>query len=123
MHMRVLRLGVTLVVCVATVCFFIKANSAIEQKTSVKHDDLEIAQVEILPQEREYYAYMNLETADESLKPYILEARRQIIYSGNGWVADDADAWVVGMDGTMVEELPHFSDLYPSDWYMPAAKE
>ena len=74
-----------------------------------------------MPSERAYYAYMDLETAEESLKPYILEARRQIVYSVDGWSADDTDAWIVDSEGNHIEEVPHFSDLFPADWDMPMA--
>lgn len=67
----------------------------------------------------EYYAYMDLESADKLTKEMILEARNEIIFS-ESWVADEVDGWITNPDGTVVEVLPHFSELFPSDWDVPA---
>lgn len=67
----------------------------------------------------DYFAYMDLESADASLKPVILEARRRIIFSSS-WVADEIDGWVTNPDGTVEEVVPHFSEIFPSDWELPA---
>lgn len=69
----------------------------------------------------EYYAYMVLDEAPEELKPVILEARHRIILSSD-WVADDQDAWVKDENGTVIETVPHFSDVFPSDWEIPVEK-
>lgn len=66
----------------------------------------------------EYYAYMDLESADELTKDMILKARNEIIFS-ESWVADEVDGWVTNPDGTVAEVLPHFSELFPSDWEVP----
>ena len=68
----------------------------------------------------EFYAYMDLEQAEESIKPMILAARNKIIFQSNdGWVADGMNAYVEDADGNVVEELPQFSDLFPEDWENP----
>jgi len=64
------------------------------------------------------YAYMDLETADESLKAKILEARNKIILS-ESWAADGIYAYVSDPDGNIVNVLPQFSELFPSDWDVP----
>ena len=61
----------------------------------------------------EYYAYMVLDEAEESLKPIILEARWRII-SRESWVADDIDGMVQG--GGISETVPHFHEIFPADW-------
>ncbi len=66
----------------------------------------------------DYFAYMDLESAGASLKPVILEARRRIILSSS-WVADEIDGWVTNPDGTIAEVVPHFSEVFPSDWELP----
>lgn len=66
----------------------------------------------------DYYAYMILEDAPETLKPVILEARSRIIVHST-WVDDDLDAWVTDEDGNVVEVIPHFSEVFPSDWENP----
>lgn len=67
----------------------------------------------------EYYAYMDLDTAPESLKHDILEARNKIIFSSNGWTQDGVRGYVCNMKtGEIVEQLPQFSELFPG-WDMP----
>lgn len=65
-----------------------------------------------------YYAYMDLETADESLKAKILEARN-IIISNSSWTADGVKGYIENREDGTVRELPHFSEIFPSDWEMP----
>lgn len=68
--------------------------------------------------ELNHYAYMNLETANESLKVKILEARNEIIMNSS-WVADGIKGYVVDENDEIVRELPHFSECFPSDWEIP----
>ncbi len=66
----------------------------------------------------EKYAYMEFETAPEVLQPKILEARSDIIFN-TSWIADDLNAYVIDEEGNIVEELPHFSEVFPNDWDIP----
>lgn len=66
-----------------------------------------------------YYAYMDLEQAEESIKPIILEARKKIIFD-KGWAADGITAYVEDAEGNIIEQLPHFSELFPADWEIPS---
>lgn len=66
----------------------------------------------------ELYAYMDINSADESTQERILAARSVIIYS-TSWVADDVDGCVKDEDGNVIEVLPHFSEIFPSDWEIP----
>lgn len=68
---------------------------------------------------REYYAYMILEDAPEELKPVILEARKQIIHNSD-WVDDELDGWILDPEGNVIETLPHFHEIFPEDWEIPA---
>lgn len=61
------------------------------------------------------YAYMNLETASETTKEKIVEARNEIIYS-RSWGIDGG--YIVRANGS-VEEVPKFYDIFPSDWELP----
>lgn len=70
----------------------------------------------------EYYAYMVLSEAPEELKPIILEARSRIILRSD-WVDDELDAWVRDEDGNIIEVVPHFSEVFPSDWEIPVIDE
>lgn len=79
------------------------------------------ARIEELLQSEEdiqYYAYLNLEAAEESLKPVILAARNKIIFRYS-WVADGVSGRIYGKDGNIKEELPQFSELFPADWNEP----
>lgn len=67
----------------------------------------------------EYYAYMNLDEARSEIKPVIQEARNRIIFN-TSWAADGTNAWVLDEDGNVIEKLPYFSQLFPSDWDMPS---
>lgn len=63
-------------------------------------------------------AYMDLEQASEEMQAQIIEAREEIIYS-QSWVADGLQGYVFNEDGIIVEEVPQFSELFPSDWEIP----
>ena len=66
----------------------------------------------------QYYAYLDLSTAEESLQPVILEARNRIIFR-YAWVADGLDGYVLNENKEIIEVVPQFSDLFPSDWDEP----
>lgn len=66
----------------------------------------------------QYYAYLNLDTAEDALRPIIITARNKIIYR-HSWVADEADGEILDQAGNVKEVLPHFSELFPSDWEVP----
>lgn len=67
-----------------------------------------------------YYAYMDLDTANESLKDDIIQARNTIIFS-TSWVTEGVKGCVCDEDGTVIEELPQFYNIFPSDWEVPTA--
>lgn len=65
-------------------------------------------------------AYMTIdETTSLSVKNQILAAREEIIFS-HSWVADGVNGRILDKDGNVKEVLPHFSDLFPADWDIPA---
>ncbi|QQR07491.1 hypothetical protein [Flavonifractor plautii] len=66
----------------------------------------------------QYYAYLDLATANDDLKPIILAARNRIIFRYS-WVADGLSGRVYSHDGTLVKEQPQFSELFPEDWDPP----
>lgn len=66
------------------------------------------------------YAYMDIDSADADTQEQILDARRVIIYS-TSWVADDVDGYIKDEDGNIIEVLPHFSEVFPSDWEIPVS--
>lgn len=67
-----------------------------------------------------FYAYMTIAEAEPNLIPVILEARRQIIYQGSsGWVDDSVDGCIKNESGEVIEILPHFHEVFPSDWEIP----
>ena len=63
-------------------------------------------------------AYQELEGASAEMRAKILEAR-ELIINNTSWVADGYAGGYVAPDGTM-EELPHFSELFPG-WDLPEA--
>ena len=66
-------------------------------------------------------AYMDINEATPELKQKILQAREEIIFS-NSWVSDEVNGRVLDENGNVIEELPHFSDLFPEDWEPPVLK-
>lgn len=69
-------------------------------------------------QEAERYAYLDLDSASPEMQEKILSARKVIIFSADGWCADDTQMIIIRADGT-IEEVPKFSELFPSDWDLP----
>lgn len=63
-------------------------------------------------------AYMDLDSASETEKVKIIAAREEIICN-ESWVADNVNGRIIGRDGKVKEELPHFSEIFPSDWEQP----
>jgi|GEM_PF-1997708 len=81
----------------------------------------ETARIEELLQSEEeiqYYAYLNLDVAEESLKSVILAARNRIIFR-YAWVADGLNGRLLDKDGNAEEVVPQFSELFPEDWDEP----
>ena len=90
------------------------AASSAEQGSEAEKDPVRRE----LIQAAEQYAYLDPDNASPELRKKILNAREVIIYSSDGWCADGFSATVTHADGT-VEEVPNFSDLFPSDWDLP----
>lgn len=68
----------------------------------------------------QYYAYLNINTAEEELKPIILVARSTIIYRYS-WVADGMNGEVLDKEGNIKSKIPEFSELFPEDWEIPVS--
>ena len=66
----------------------------------------------------EYYAYMDIHSADPELIPVILEARNQIIFT-HSWTHDEIDGSVLDKEGNVIETVPLFHDVFPTDWEVP----
>ena len=54
-----------------------------------------------------------------SLEPVILEARRRVMNRFDGWAADGIEAYVTDLEGNIIERVPEFHELFPSDWEQP----
>ena len=63
-------------------------------------------------------AYMDLDQANIEMQESILEARKQLILS-ESWVMDGLQGFVYDENGNIVEEVPQFSEIFPSDWEVP----
>lgn len=70
----------------------------------------------------EYYAYMILDEAEESLKPIILEARWRII-SNSDWVDDELNGHIEDEAGNIIETVPHFHEVFPADWEIETGRD
>jgi len=68
----------------------------------------------------QYYAYLNLSTAAEELKPIVLAARNIIIYRYS-WVADGLNGQILDKNGNIKRKVPEFSELFPEDWELPVS--
>ncbi len=91
--------------------------SAVEEK----YDSPAMSKIEelISANGEDFYAYMDLDQAQEELKPVILEARRRIIFDSS-WVSDEINGRILDEDGNVIEEVPHFSEVFPEDWELPS---
>ena len=69
-----------------------------------------------------HYAYMDMNTADDLLKVEIQQARNALIFR-TGWVTDGVKGYVHDENGNIIEELPQFYDLFPSEWEIPEVPE
>ncbi len=68
----------------------------------------------------QYYAYLNISTVEEEMRPIILVARNMIIHRYS-WVADGMNGKVLDKEGNLKREIPEFSELFPEDWEMPVS--
>lgn len=66
----------------------------------------------------EYYANMDIHSADPELIPVILEARNRIIFT-HSWTDDEIDGRILDEDGNVIETVPYFHNVFPSDWEVP----
>ena len=112
---------VAILLCVAlTICVLQFSVSAAALEKSV--DTKEEINAYIKEHGEEYYAYMILDEADESMKPIILEARWRII-SNSTWVDDDLNGHIEDEMGNIIEIVPHFHDIFPADWEIEIGRE
>lgn len=129
--LAILSLGVMMLITTGAAPTELKTYDLLEEKTEdqtvLTHQDLAtnddsinqaIAEALQCEEDIQYYAYLDLETAGDDLKPIILAARNQIIFRYS-WVADGLSGRVYSSDGTLIEEQPHFSELFPEDWDPP----
>lgn len=68
----------------------------------------------------QHYAYLDLDEAEESIRPVILQARNIIVHR-QSWVADGVSGQILRSNGSIKQELPEFHDLFPPDWEIPVA--
>ena len=86
--------------------------------TDIKNRENElVARLLKTEEDIQYYAYLDMESADKDIRPENLEARNIIIHR-QGWVTEGR-AEIIGSDGKVVRELPYFYDLFPEDWDIP----
>lgn len=105
---------VAILLCVAlTVCVLQFSVSAVALEQPI--NTMEEIDAYINEHGEEYYAYMILDEAEESLKPIILEARWRII-SNTSWVDDELNGYIEDEAGNIIEIVPHFHDIFPADW-------
>ena len=66
----------------------------------------------------QYYAYLELESADPDIIPVILKARDMIIFR-QAWVADGIQGFLHDENGDIIKPIPQFSELFPENWSVP----
>lgn len=66
----------------------------------------------------EHYAYMDIHSAEPEFVPVILEARNRIIFS-HSWTDKEVSGRILDEEGNMIEAVPCFYDIFPSDWEVP----
>lgn len=102
-----------------TVC--VLQFSASAATTVMPYYTMEEIDVYLKEHGEEYYAYMILDEAEESLKPIILEARWRII-SNTTWVDDDLNGHIEDEMGNIIEIVPHFHEIFPADWEIQSGR-
>lgn len=102
-----------------TVCVLQLSASA--ATTVMPYYTMEEIDVYLKEHGEEYYAYMILDEAEESLKPIILEARWRII-SNTTWVDDDLNGHIEDEMGNIIEIVPHFHEIFPADWEIQSGR-
>lgn len=109
---------IKLMICflISAFCLFVPASTTAQSAVEKPLSNVEEA---FKKHNVEYYAYMDIDNADENLKVIILEARKRIICSVDGWAADGVEGYVIDGDGNIKERIPCFHELFPSDWEPP----
>ena len=80
--------------------------------------DLEAVEPYFAENSLEHYAYMDIHSAEPELVPVILEARNRIIFS-HSWTDKEVNGSVLDEEGNVIETVPCFYDIFPSDWEVP----
>ena len=116
---RMILLLVILAVLFSVCAFHFPVSAITPELPSYTMEELDVY---INEHGEEYYAYMILDEADESLRPIILEARWRII-SNSTWVADDLYGHIEDEAGNIIEIVPHFHEIFPADWEIETGRE
>lgn len=91
----------------------------LEEYREYQNKDLEIAEKYLQTEANiQYFANLDLEEAEEELRPVILAARNRIV-SRYSWVADGISGRIIDVEGNVKRELPRFSELFPEGWEEP----
>lgn len=109
---------VKLIMCFLVSAFCLLIPASITAQSAVEEPPLNVEEA-FKKNNIEYYAYMDIDNADENLREIILEARKQIINSVDGWAADGVEGYVVDSEGNIKEKIPCFHELFPLDWEPP----
>ena len=109
-HIALLTVILTLAIAISAFHFY--ASAATAAQAAYPMEEIEAY---LNAHGEEHYAYMDLDQAEEALKPVILEARWRII-SRASWVADDINGYIADEAGNIIEIVPHFHDIFPADW-------
>ena len=133
MRKRVLACGIILsvgllVAFLMTSCGNISSSSdeaapySYASGTDIKnHENKLIAELLKTEEDIQYYAYLDLDSAEEEIKDVILAARNLIIHRQSYVV--EGEAVITDKNGNIVREVPKFYDLFPEDWDVPGTYE
>ena len=67
-------------------------------------------------------AYLDYDSATPEVQQQILQARCEIVYGDQPWVAEGYSLTRTNTDGT-IEQAPQFYDVFPSDWDLQQISE
>lgn len=96
----------------------VQAYHDAEGNTQLVEIDIDVIEPYFEIQSVEYYAYMDIHSAEKQLIPVILEARNRVIVNFS-WVDNSAEGWITDRYGNFVESVPHFNEVFPEDWENP----
>lgn len=96
----------------------LKESESVKRVNAEREQNQAIQDLLKTEEDIQYYAYLELESADPDVIPVILKARDAIIFR-QAWVADGVQGFLHDKNGNIIGTIPQFSELFPENWSVP----